>query len=146
MRFFEANDNEQSTMSDLVNMMGEFLGDLEESVVSQFYVKKLVKERFGDVVVIAEINGKVIVVTLRPTAQTMLLNFYAQPNGSDGNQKKMNILSVAPELLKSDLKCVTEDMAEDIKRADLKKSGGNFELPTTVSEALPGKLVRGRRY
>ena len=32
-RFFEANDDEQLTIRDLVNMWGEFLGDSEEPVL-----------------------------------------------------------------------------------------------------------------
>ena len=85
LRFFETNDDKQLTARDLVNMMSEFLGDSEEPVYSQFYMKKFAKERFGDGAVIAETNSKASVVTLRPTAHTMPQNFYAQPNDSNKN-------------------------------------------------------------
>jgi len=70
---FEANDNEQLTVRNLVNIISRFLSDSEEPVYRQFYMKKLVKERFGDGVVIAETERKASVVTLRPM----------QPNDSD---------------------------------------------------------------
>ena len=71
MRFFEANDDEQLTVRELVNTMSEFLGDSEEPVCSQFYTKKLVKERFRDGVVIAETDCKAYVVSSYYTAKLL---------------------------------------------------------------------------
>ena len=128
-RFFEANDDEQLTVRDLVNMKSEFLSDSEEPVYSQLYMKKLFKERFDDGVVIAETEGMASAVTLRPTAHTILWNFYAQPNDSDENLKKMDNISAAAELLKSGIKCITQDMTEHVKTEDLKNLEENFNYP-----------------
>ena len=120
MQFLEANDDKQLTVCDLENMISEFLGDSEEPVYSQFYMKKLVKERVGDEVVIAETDGKASVGTLRPTAHAILRNFYERPNDSDENQKTMNIISAVAELLMRDITYITQAMTEYVKTAGLK--------------------------
>ena len=62
------NDDEQITVSDLVEKMHQMCG---EKAYGVSYTKQRLKEYFGDSVIITDINGKIDVVTLRRTAACM---------------------------------------------------------------------------
>ena len=61
-QYLQENDDEQITVTDLVNKMKEHCGDL---AYSQIYMKKKLQEHFGPSIIITEINGKHNVVTLQ---------------------------------------------------------------------------------
>ena len=50
-----------------------------------------------------------------PTTHAIFLNFYGQPNDSNGNQKKIDIIRAAAGLLKSYITCITQDVTEHVK-------------------------------
>jgi len=58
----------------------------------------------------------------------------------------MNIISAAAELLKGDIKCITQDMTGYVKTDKLKNFEENLNYPPTDSEVLPRDLVRGQKY
>ena len=67
VQYFEQNDEEQLTIGDLVKKMREFL-PAETEPYSTRHMKAKLKECFSNNLIIAEINGKADVATLRPTA------------------------------------------------------------------------------
>ena len=73
MQFFEENDNEQTSVHDLVLKMEELIPGCAYSAV---YMKKRLKEHYKDRVVITELNGVSNIVTFKETASSILNDFY----------------------------------------------------------------------
>ena len=73
VQYFEQNDEEQLTIGDLVKKMREFL-PAETEPYSTRHMKAKLKEHFSNNLIIAEINGKADVATLRPTATKIFLS------------------------------------------------------------------------
>ena len=73
INYFLQNDEEQMTISHLVNKMKEFMNSNDEPY-SKKYMKLKLKEYFGKDVVIAEINGINDVVTLKLKANKITNN------------------------------------------------------------------------
>ena len=88
--YLEENDNEQITISDLVNKMHELSGD----IYSVTYMKKKLEEHFRESIIITEINGKQNVVTLRNTASSILHDFYKRQKTDDSQTEKLELLKV----------------------------------------------------
>ena len=78
MLFMEENDDEQISISDLIEKMAEYLQGTNVEPYSDRYMKQKLKEHFGDDIVITELAGKQNVVTLRSTAESVLYKFYEQ--------------------------------------------------------------------
>ena len=76
IEYFEKNDEEQLTIMELTNKMAEILEDSDCEPYTAWYLKKKIIERFGDDVVIAEIDGRPDVITMRPTVTRILHNFH----------------------------------------------------------------------
>lgn len=55
---------------------------------------------------IAETDDEASAVALWPMTHSLLQHFDARPNDIDKNQKKMNIISAAAELLKGKIKYI----------------------------------------
>ena len=87
VEFFEQNDEEQLAVKDLVEKMADFLQESETTPYSAVYMKKRIKERFGDDVIFTELDGRPDVVTMRPLAAKILQKFYNEP-------KKENIAAI----------------------------------------------------
>ena len=66
----EENDDEQTTVSDLVQRMKATLGESSTEVYSTKYMKKKLQQRFRDKIVFTEINGKPKVATFCSKAKT----------------------------------------------------------------------------
>jgi hypothetical protein len=67
--FLEKNNEEQLTLSDLVEEMGKNLEGRTMTAYGKQYMKKRLLEHFGDGILICEDEGKAAVVTLRETAE-----------------------------------------------------------------------------
>ena len=65
-------------------------------------MKEELQKYFGDELIIINLEGKFNVVTLRPTASSILHSFYLRQTTEDA-QKKM-IIETAAELIKNDIK------------------------------------------
>ena len=103
MEYFIRNDEEQLTVSDLINIMRGFLLYPEHEPYGHTHMKAKVQEHFGDEVIITEINKKANVVTLRTTAQAILQEFHSKQK-SDPSQEQLNIIKAAAKLIKADIK------------------------------------------
>jgi len=75
-RFFEENDDEQITVSDLVEKMKEYLSDTESEAYGRLHMKTKLLEYFRDKIIITDINGKPNVVNFRTTATAILQEFH----------------------------------------------------------------------
>ena len=58
IKYLEENDDEQVTISDLVQEMESFLLSSDHDAFSSKHMKMRIKEHFGDRIVITNINGK----------------------------------------------------------------------------------------
>ena len=106
--YFEGNDDEQTTVHDLIAKMREFLDDDCEPY-GFTYMKAKLQERFGDEIVITELQGKMNVVTFCHTAASIIQKFYNQPKKGTADEEKIRIIETAAKLIKSDVKTVTPD-------------------------------------
>lgn len=75
-KFFWDNDDIQITVSDLIDLMNDFLADSKSTAYSHTHMKSKLKEHFSDQILITEINGKANAVTFRSTAETILQEFH----------------------------------------------------------------------
>ena len=103
VQYFEQNDAEQLTIGDLVKKMREFL-PAETEPYSTRHMKAKLKERFSNNLIIAEINGKADVATLRPTATKILQDFFHAPKDENSEDEKMRLVKTAAIILKNDFK------------------------------------------
>lgn len=103
IEYLKENDNEQITITDLVDKMKEICG---ERAYSASYTKQRLVEHFGDSVIITEINGKQNVVTLRRTASSILHDFYSQCKSDNPESEKVKLIKTAAKLIKNDIKSV----------------------------------------
>ena len=66
----------------------------------------ILKEHFGDRLVITHINGKSNVVTFRNTAAAILHDFYSSQQKPDRSSEKIRLIQTASKLIMSNIKLV----------------------------------------
>ena len=101
VRYFEDNQNEQITVSDLVEKMKELTC---EDAYSTVYMKKKLIDHFGDSIIISELDGKANVVTFKSAAHSILNTFYNRQKKNDCESEKTAIIKTAAKLIQSDIK------------------------------------------
>ena len=108
--YLQENDDEQKTISDLIEKMKQYLMDSGSDCTSYrfTYMKNKLKEHFGDELVITEISGKSSIVTLKTTAASILHNFYCHSKLEDCNADKLRVIKTAAKLIKSDIQSVNQ--------------------------------------
>ena len=104
VEFLEENDEEQTTVVDLVTKMQQYLLDTDHEAYSVVYMKKKIQGHFGERIVITELNGKHDVVTFCSTVSAILYEFHKQPKDNTPEQEKMGIIKTAASLIKNDVK------------------------------------------
>ena len=105
--YLQENDDEQTTINDLIEKMKEYLEDTDYGPYGFTYMKDQLKQHFGDNIIMTEISGKTNVVTLRRTASTILHDFYSQHREEDSSADKLRLIAAATPLLKNDIKSVS---------------------------------------
>ena len=104
VKFLEENDEEQITITDLVNKMQEYLQGSEEQAYSAVYMKAKVKEHFGDKIGVTYLHKKANVVTFHHTVSSIMSEFYRQPKKEFCEaEKARRIVETTAKLLKSDI-------------------------------------------
>ena len=78
MADLQQNDEEQTTVSDLIENMATYLSDSSNMPYGFTYMKKKIKDHYGDDIIIAEINGKSNVVTFTTTASKFSMIFISK--------------------------------------------------------------------
>jgi len=104
-RFLEENDDEQTTIYDLIEHMEKTLGDSELGAYSYRYMQQKLKEHFGDKIIQTEINGKKNVITFRNKAKTILHEHYSHRD-TDSEKEKMRVVETAAKLIRDDIRAV----------------------------------------
>ena len=104
IEYFEENDEEQLTIMHLTNKMAEILEHSNCEPYTSWYLKKKIIERFGDDVVIAEIDGRPDVITMRPTVAKILHNFYYEPKEDSTHREEIRLVKAAATMIKNDIK------------------------------------------
>ena len=110
--YLQENDDEQTTVHDLIDKMKECLIDSSSEPYHFTYMKDQLKQHFGDAIVITEKNGKANVVTIRSNASKILQEFYCQSKQDNPDTDKLRIIQTAAKLIKSDIQSVSR--AKDI--------------------------------
>ncbi|KAG0717191.1 hypothetical protein GWK47_054962 [Chionoecetes opilio] len=107
-KYLEGNDEELTTISDLIGKMEDFLVDTGCDAYGFSYMKDKLLNQFGDKIIIADMNGKPNVVTFRGVASSILQAFYRQQKESDPEAEKLRLIKTAADLIKSDIKQVSQ--------------------------------------
>lgn len=97
-------------------------------------MKRKIKEHFGDEIVITEIHGKSNVVTFRKTAKSILQQFYTGKQSQDRRYEKLELISTAAKLIKSDIREQEATKLVYPRTSDLASRQANVEY---VPETLP---------
>ena len=99
--FLGNGDEEQVTITCLVNKMGEFLSGQEAYSVK--YMKQKLQEYYGNKILITEKVGVPNVLTFLPTAETILNNFYNENKRESIDDEKMRIIQTVAKLIEDDI-------------------------------------------
>ncbi|CAC5420073.1 unnamed protein product [Mytilus coruscus] len=95
--YLKHHDDEQISISDLVEKMDEMC---KGNAYSQMYLKKRLKQHFGDEIIINDIWGKKSVVILRETVTCILQGYNQRPNNLNPDDKKRALSKAAAKLSK----------------------------------------------
>jgi len=108
--YLKANDEEQTTIPDLIEKMGEFLAGTDCTPYGFTYMKECIQKHFGQDIIIAEINGKENVVTFRHRASAIIHEFHQMPKETSSEAEKMRLIKTAAKLITSDVKSVEQSI------------------------------------
>jgi hypothetical protein len=129
--YLEINDDEQVTISDLIDKMKEFLTNTDIEPYSFPHMKSELKRHFQDRIVITEINGKQNVVTLTTTASKILHNFHQQTQQKEGDEKNQ-IIEAAAKLIKQDIREMSQTRDTYPSTEDLSTETAKQFLPPSL--------------
>ena len=121
--YLKKHEDEQVTIFHLVDKMKEECGD---DAFSAVYMKKKLREHFGNEILITDISGKSSVVTLRDTATSILQDFYNRPKHQDFESEKRSIIKAAAKLLKSDIRSIPVSKENYPPPSDISSAEKNF--------------------
>ena len=129
--YFEDNDEEQLSPTDLANRMKEYLQDDDYVAYGNRYLRSKLLEHYGNAICIAEGDGLSDIVTFREKTSEILRNYFNTPNGDDDEDtKKRAIVEAAAKLIKSDIKTMITPSVE--------------EYPTSADVTLESALEYGK--
>ena len=104
IQHLKENDEEQITISDLTDMMNNYLRFSDHDAFTVPYMKQKLAEHFKEELVIASFQGKEDVVTLKRAASSILYDFYSEPRSTEPESDKQKVVLAAAQLLRSDIK------------------------------------------
>ena len=144
--YLEDNDDEQTTINDLIDFMNQKLADTEYEAYSYPHMKMKLQELFGERIVLTEINGKPNVVTFRTTARAVLQDYYSkQQQESNTTDEKIKLVQAAAKLIKEDIKAIEtfHDMYPFCNNLKSEEASIKY-LPDTLRVLLEG-LFAGKK-
>ena len=106
MAIFDENDEEQMTVSQLVEKMQEIMhvrGDSSE-VYSTVYMKKRIVEHFGGDFLITSASGKADIVTHKTNVSEILHEVFEKREARSEEAQKFTIIRAAAKLFQSEIK------------------------------------------
>ena len=102
--YLKENDDEQTTVNELLLLMQEHLKHSLSDAFTSKWLKNRLTEHFKNEIVFTEINGKQNVVTFRSKAKNILHDFYKSSKSSDVGVEKTRIIETAAILLKNEIR------------------------------------------
>ena len=105
--FFENNDDEQLTISDLISKMDEYLQETEYTAYRSNFMKSKLSELYGPDIIITGGTAAADIITYRQAACTILQDYHKKPKDVDIQLQKLQLIEAAARLLRSDIKEVT---------------------------------------
>ncbi len=140
--YLEQNDEEQTTINDLINTMEDFLEGTGYEPYSFKYMKVRLQDHFGDRILITEINGRSNVVTFRTTAAHILHEYCFDAKRGDEEAEKNRVTVTAAKLIKSEIKSLETNKQTYPSEADMESVGKGIEyLPATLKLFLQELFV-----
>ncbi len=137
----EENDDEQVTISDLIQRMKLNLAGTEHSEYSYPHMQQKLSEYFGDRIILTEINGKPNLVTFRSKAKQVLYDFYSHRD-LDPEKDKYRIIETAAKLIKDDIKSVQTSHTVYPGYDELGPEESINFLPKSLKVLLTGLIAR----
>lgn len=108
IEYLKENDEEQTTIAELCEMMGQYLKDEDCEAYSQTHMKRKLSETLEDRIIITNIKGKQNVVTFKEKASRILLDF-KEALKLDETSFKRAIIEACGKFIKSDAKDINQD-------------------------------------
>ena len=96
------DDDEQTTITDLVKNMSQIIPD----PYTTKYMRQKLEQHLGDSIVITNVNGRLDVVTFRTKAAKILHTYHGTPKSTDEDQEKQQIINAAADLARNEIKCI----------------------------------------
>ena len=145
-RYLEDNDDEQITISDLIDLMNQKLADTTYEAYTYPHMKTKLQEHFGERLIQTEINGKPNVVTFRTTARVVLQDYYSkQQQKQNTAEEKIKLVQAAAKLIKEDIKAIETAHEVYPHCNDLTSQEAGIEyLPNTLRVLLE-ELFAGKK-
>jgi hypothetical protein len=113
--FFEDNDEEQLSITDLANKIEEYLHESAEcGAYGNQYLKCQLMKYYGDSIFVAEGDGLQDIVTFRERTGRILRGYFHLPKKEDEEAQKRDIIETAARLIKSDIKCMVTPVSDVI--------------------------------
>lgn len=104
-KYIEENNDEQITKKDLIDLMQQKLAHSESEAYSYSYMKKRLKEHFGEKIIYTQMDGKPNMITMRTTAKMVLQDYYdTQKKETNTNEEKIKLVKAAEKLIKQYIK------------------------------------------
>ena len=110
--FFEDNDEEQLTVTDLAKKMTEYLVEGDSATYSNKWLKYKLEEKYGDSLFIAECEGLPNIVTFREKTRKILRDYFSIQEKDEEAQKRA-IIETAAKLIKSDIKSMIPSSTDE---------------------------------
>ena len=139
VEYIQENNEEQLTINDLVMLMDEQLKNNPHEAFSSKWMKYRLMEQLQNDIVISEINGISVIVTLRKKASHVLREFYDQQKSSDIEEEKRRIIVAVAKLIKSEIKEVNEESAHYPSTTEIEHS--SEYIPKSLSLLLKKLFV-----
>ena len=111
--YYEENDEEQLSVTDLACKMKEYLQDTDSAPYGNQYLKSRLLEHYVDSVLVAEVAGFHDIVTFRRKTSQILHDYFNKPNEDDEEAHKSAIIEAAAKFIKSDIKGIVASLNDE---------------------------------
>ena len=143
--WLESNDDEQTTIHNLISKMQDFLADTNYDAYGFTYMKEKLVNHFGNRIIMTEISGMRNVVTFRDTVYSILQDFCNQPKDGNLANEKMRIIETAARLIKSEVKSVVQLNDNYPTSAEMSSTDSALAFVPESQEQLLRKLAVGKK-
>ena len=127
--------DEEITLKQLQNKMGEYLIGTEISVYATRWLKQKLSEKYGDDIIFSSATGKSCLVTLHETTSNIILNFHKKKPKVSMESEKYLIIGTVSKLILSDIK------KHNFNNMDTYPTLNDLKV-TNLSNFLPGSLIK----